>query len=163
MLIFKDLDYEKWNQFSGIILNSENIYPEQIRTPGEEYLNIFAEGGCIAKIAMSGADYIGNAIGYVLKKDELSFHSIDFDVEEGSAVYLFNFVVNPEHQGKGYGKNLLSDFLETAKQRGYKRVFGHFRKNGSLYLAKKFGAVELKSEFNWCDTGEEYILCEIKL
>jgi ribosomal protein S18 acetylase RimI-like enzyme len=83
--------------------------------------------------------------------------------EDHSMIYMFNFVIEPEYQNKGYGSQLLKEFIKSAKEKGYKKLLGHFRQNSSLHLVKKLGAKEKKTYKNWCKTKENYTLCELVL
>ncbi|MBN2111708.1 GNAT family N-acetyltransferase [Candidatus Woesearchaeota archaeon] len=162
MLIFEDIKPDNWQRFESFVLKTELSYPEEIRTERDEYIEIILEEN-IAKSASFNSEYIGNAIGYPLTIEDVEFHDLTPEMIKVKAIYLFNFAVEPIHQGKGYGMKLLLEFIKSAKEKGYEKLLGHFRPNASLALIKKAGGKELKICKNWENTGEDYVLCELDL
>jgi len=162
MLTFEDLDLNNWPVYADLVLNSESIFPEPIRTSKEEFTEILLIKDAVAKLGKIGTEYIGNIMGFPLLSlqdpEEYGFQTL-----EDRAIYICNFVVDPSYQGKGFGKKLLIEFLKATIENGYEKIYGHFRQNHSLGLIKKLGAKEVKICQNWSDTGEDFVLCELDL
>jgi GNAT superfamily N-acetyltransferase len=159
MLTFDDLIEGNWNKYGNFVLQSETIYPEFIRSPGEEFIDIVKSRGSIAKIALLDSEYIGNAVGFCMDDEDKEDFGLDKLLSYPKIIYLFNIVINPVHQGKGYGSMLMQEFIKSAKIKGYDYIVGHFRPNGSLHMIKKFGAVEGAVCKNWENIGENYVFC----
>ncbi len=165
MLAFVDINQNNMGLFVDCLMKNELVFPEKIRADKEDYIEIIMSENNIAKSAVDDSEYVGNAIGYALKTaEDFAEHDLN-PAEAGSkkTIYLFNFSVEQKHQGKGYGSSLLRDFIRTAQEKGYERLVGHFRPNGSLALIKKFNCKELKVCKNWEETNEDYVLCELDL
>lgn len=156
MLEFQRLTKKNWKEWKNSILSSENAFSDPLKTTEEEYEEIIGLDDSIAIIATINGEYVGNAIGTRMAIDE-----IEDNMEEKykDSVMLDNIVVEVHHKGKGYGKLILAEFLRRAKEKGYKKLYGYFQKDQSLYLIKKAGAIELQIEQNWHGSGEEYTLC----
>ena len=161
MLAFEDLNLNNWHVYVDLVLKSEAIFPESIRTSKEEFTEILLIKDTIAKVAIDSG-YVGNIMGYPLVSlENLEEYGLQFLEER--AIYISNLVIESTHQGKGFGKKLLLEFIKAAIDNGYEKVYGHFRQNHSLVLIKKLGARELKVFPNWSDTGEDFVLCELDL
>jgi GNAT superfamily N-acetyltransferase len=160
LLTFQELTQDNLPHYAGCLLNSENVFPDPIKFTREDYLDILLGQDYIAKIALVDDRYAGNIIGAELHPIEVEEHRIRLD---GKTIYLYGFVVEPDHQGKGIGSRLLMQFLQDARDRGYKTVVGHFRQNGSLALMRKLRATELSLEKDWFGTGEDYVFCSLDL
>ena len=163
MLTFEDLTPGNWHRFEKPILQSELFYPEFIRTSREEFIEVLLDGDYIAKVVKLDSRYIGNAIGYSLTQEDIKDHGFDWKPENSRMLYLFNFVIEPAYRGKGYGQRLLLEFIKSANEIGYEKLVGHFRRNWSLPMIKKLGAIEIGIHSNWENTGEDYIICELDL
>ncbi|MBI3032559.1 GNAT family N-acetyltransferase [Candidatus Woesearchaeota archaeon] len=165
MLSFEELNQFNWFIFEDDILGSEQLYPESIRSTAEEFLELLNTPAVIALTLQFKDKYIGNIIGCPLSADEIKEFGLETTITKhpSKIMYLFNYVIDKNFQGNGYGQDLLLAFCKIAKQRGYETVMGHFRKNESLLVAKKLCAEEKKAFPNWENTGEEYILCELDL
>lgn len=162
MLSFQDITIENWNKVAGSILRSEKSFKKAIRTEKEDYAEILMDGDALIKVAFIGEKYVGNAIGYPPTEIELEEDELD-GYKNTRFLYLFNIVIDKKYQGRGYGNQLLKEFLVTAKEKGYHKVIGHFRPNGSLALLKKFGGKEIRICPNWENTHEDYSFCELDL
>ena len=150
---------------TGKIINhilSNLNFPEVIRTPVDEFEMILRAKKSIAKVALIDKRYVGFIFGYHPTKDEIKYHSLQ-DISTQGMVYVFDLVIDPEFQGKGYGYQLMSEFIRSAKEKGYTKLAGHFRLGSSLNLIKKFGAKEVLSFSNWEESGETYVLCVLDL
>ncbi|HII72084.1 TPA: GNAT family N-acetyltransferase [Candidatus Woesearchaeota archaeon] len=174
-LRFVDLNRENFDRFEPLLSGSELVYPESIRSVREDFLEMLEEP--VAFLAFSDEeddhaagrddsddgdddDYVGNVLGCALTPEEV----IEYGVRgKGRILYLFNIVVDPGFQGRGVGKSLMAEFLRRAKKHGYDVVAGHFRKNASLSLFKRFGGKEIQLHTDWEGTGEDYVYCEIDL
>jgi len=159
MIAFETLSAEYWAKHEADVLKSEEMYPESIRTPREEFLNILNDGGVIAKIAIVDSRYAGNIIGFFLRKEELPRFGLQDLHGGGRITYVINFVVDKAYQSKGHGTRMLTEFIKEARQKGCEIIAGHFRPPQSLHLIKKFGGEEHGTVANWENTGEDYTLC----
>jgi len=163
MLSFDDLGAGDWGKYGEMILRSENVFPEAIRTPEEDFLEVVSEADGVAKVALLDSQYVGNVFGYRMAQEDFEYYGISDVPREAKVIYLFSVVVNPEFQGRGYGHLLLQEFIKTAKAKGYDYVAGHFRQNNSLQLIRKFGARENGVCHNWDNTGEDCVVCCLDL
>ncbi len=163
MMAFQGLDLGCWEKFEDLVMHTEMIYPEPIRTPREEFVTLLHEDNSIAKMAILDGKYIGNAVGFCLNPMEFKGLGLSIVDPNQRFIYLFNIAIEPEYQGRGYGYNLLMDFIKSAIEKGYTHLAGHFRQNSSLHLIKKFGAEEKGVYKNWENTGEDYVLCVLDL
>jgi GNAT superfamily N-acetyltransferase len=163
MIIFKELNKDSWKKYEKYILNSENIFPENIRTPEEEFPFILSHENAFGRVAFLKDEYIGYVIGYPLDETEYLEHEIPTTDYDKNIIYLFSIVIDSNFQGKGYGYLMLLDYLEESKRRRFDLVYGHFRPNSSYYIFKKAGGEEVSIHKNWYDTFEDYSLCRIDL
>jgi GNAT superfamily N-acetyltransferase len=159
MLSFEDLGAGDWEKYGDSILQSEGVFPEGIRTPKEDFIEVLDDGDGVAKVALMDSAYVGNVFGYRIAPDDFEYYGLHDVPKDAKIIYLFNIVVNPDYQGKGYGKRLLWEFIKAAKAKGYGYVAGHFRQNGSLKLIKAFGAKEEGVCRNWENIGEDCVAC----
>jgi len=163
MLTFDDLREDNWNQYGNFVMRSETIYPESIRSPGEEFTCILKSEDSVAKVLLLDSEYIGNAVGFCMDEEDKGDFGLDKLPGNPKIIYLFNILIDPSHQGRGYGSMLMQEFIKSAKSKGYDYIVGHFRPNGSLHIIKKFGAVEGAVCKNWENIGEDYIFCILDL
>jgi GNAT superfamily N-acetyltransferase len=163
MLTFQELTQENLPHYAGCLLHSEYVFPDPIKFTQEDYLEILLGQEYIAKIALIDGSYAGNIVGADLHPVEIEEHGIGSLTQNEKMIYLYGFVLEPEHQGKGYGFKLLTEFLKTARSRGYTSVVGHFRQNASLALMRKLGCDERAVEKDWCGTGEDFVFCSLDL
>lgn len=159
MLSFDDLGAGDWRKYADSILQSENVFPDSIRTPQEDFLEIVGESDGIAKVALLDSQYLGNVFGYRISPDDFEYYGLHDVPKDAKVIYLFSIVVNPEFQGRGYGRQLIWEFIVAAKAKGYDFIAGHFRQNGSLKLIKAFGAKEEGVYQNWENTNEDCVAC----
>lgn len=92
------LDNTFVDEQDGIIVGAINAY----------------DGGQIEKLRKPFFDYIRN-----------HFHNGNFDMElesEGGEFYIDTIAVDPKHQGKGIGKNLISEVINHAKSLKFDKV-----------------------------------------
>jgi len=163
MLKFEDLTSTNWLKYEKFVLHSEIVFQKPIRNSSEEYLKVISLENSICKIALLDSKYIGNIIGFCPTKKDILEEGLKDVKEDHNMIYMFNFVIEPEYQNKGYGSQLLNEFIKSAKEKKYKKLLGHFRPNSSLYLLKKLGAEEKKTYKNWWKTKEDYTLCKLML
>lgn len=160
---FKDLNLESWSSYGKQILESENQYPEDIQSSEENYLFALSKPNAVASVLLVDNQYAGNAVCCPFTQEEVDELMLHDTLPVEGACYLYNFIINENFQGKGLGLALINEIVEKSRNQGYKILSGHFRPNGSLSLAKKIGAKELKPYPNWGETGETYIYCELNL
>lgn len=158
----EDLTLENRSSYLPFILNSEREFPEQIRSDPSELEKIIKCEKPLFKVALLEGNYIGNALGFGLtprNTEELNMSGIQPHTQ---TVYLYNFVIDREHQRKGFGKKLLDGFLETARQEGYVTLEGHFSP-ASLPQMRKLKAQEISVHLNHLNTGQTYVYCRLDL
>jgi GNAT superfamily N-acetyltransferase len=162
MLEFEDLTLQNWAQYEKPILQSEDTYPEAVRSDKQDFLDSLEDEMHVAIVAKVDSAYAGNVIGYPLaNREEMEFHQIDLPADP-KMIYVFNFIVDSPYQGRGYGKKLLMEFIRLAKEKGYERMVGHFRKNSSFAMIKRLGGKEIKTFTNWEGGDEDYVLCVLE-
>jgi len=164
MLDFHPLTADNFLRFEADILRSEILFPEEIRESSEDYLRALRQEPSVGLVARFAADYVGNVVGFA--PDDAQCRELrlgEVGVDRGGLVYLFNIVTLPDFQGQGVGRRLLGEFLAVAAARGFRRVGGHFRGNGSLANFKRLGGRELAGFDDWFGTGERYLYCELDL
>ena len=133
-----------------MILESESIFPQAMRSSEEEIHEIITDKGAITLFGFIDGEYFGNVYGCQ-------------EQSPSDAIYIYNIAVKDEFQGMGLGSKLMAEFIKKARERNYKSILGHFRHNGSLQIAKKFGAIELDIIPDWDGTGETFSSCIIIL
>ncbi|HII71437.1 TPA: GNAT family N-acetyltransferase [Candidatus Woesearchaeota archaeon] len=163
MLTFKHITLDNLQEFAGFIVSSEMNYPSDIRTTIDDFSYILEDEN-IFLVALLDGRYVGNVVGYPLTKNDMDEDCFaGQDPENNRIMYLFNIVVDPVFQGRGFGSILLREFVRVSKEKGYEKVLGHFRQNGSLRLFEKEGGQRLKLEKDWEGCGEDYFFCELEL
>lgn len=164
MLEFQPLSAANFPEYREDILRSEAIFPEIIRETDEDYLAALRQRAALGLIARRDDGYVGNVVGFSpdhQRQLELRLGHLAPDTSD--LIYLFNIVTLPQYQGRGYGKQLLSEFCARARQAGFAKVSGHFRGNGSLKNFTALGGRPLTSCPDWFATGECYTYCELEL
>ncbi|AJF61780.1 TPA: GNAT family N-acetyltransferase [Candidatus Woesearchaeota archaeon] len=160
MLTFVDITLKNWAKYEQSILNSELEFKEEIRTPKEEYIHILKSRTYIFKVALLDSVYIGLAAGYRPPKNDLGWHGLKNKTND--FIYLFNIVIDKPYQGKGYGSALLEEFIKAVKERGFRKVVGHFN-SSSRRIIQKHGGTEVSVAKNWENTGENFFVCELDI
>jgi GNAT superfamily N-acetyltransferase len=160
---FKRLTIENWPEFAYWVLKSEHQYPDEIKSSEENYLFALSKKEAPSILLFCEGQYAGNAVCCPFTKEEIDALELDDTFPVADACYLYNIVIDPQFQGKGLGKILFEKIAQEAKDCGYRKLAGHFRPNGSLSLAQKAGAKEIKPHPDWGDTGETYVYCELEL
>ena len=136
----------------------EEVYPEELRSDRADILEMFSMEGCVAYVALADGKVAGAVFGFPPDAEKISSYSL-FDIARGGDIYLESITVGPSLQGQGAGLALIRAFADGAKAAGFRRIVGHFRKNGSLHLAKKLGGIEIRTEHDWFGTGEDFVCC----
>ncbi len=157
------LTHANWGRFRESLLNSEQVFPENIRTEEEDYLDILENRRSIFRVALQEGDYVGNCIGFSPSVTDIREYDLSRVPAGHDVMYIFNLVVDTQFQGRGYGEALLDDFVTQSWQTGFKAIYGHFRNCTSLGLAPKAGFEQVYRFPNWQDSGEEYTLCRLRL
>jgi GNAT superfamily N-acetyltransferase len=158
---FVRLNYENFDSFKNIIEESEKIYPEELRTEINDYKEMVFEDNSIALLAYLDNKYIGNIIG--CQSFEIELNNFKLSESKTKAIYIYNLLIVPEFQGKGYGKLLMQRFINIATKLNYNFIAGNFRKNGSYKIAKSFNPILEKITLNWEDSGEDFVYCLLKI
>jgi ribosomal protein S18 acetylase RimI-like enzyme len=164
VLDFVPLTAKNFPQFEQDILTSEELFPVDIRESAESYLAALRQEHSLGVIARHHCLYVGNAVGFSPDAEQCEILRLDkVQTAATDLLYLFNIVTLPAYQGRGFGKELLRIFLDSARSAGFKKVGGHFRGNGSLKNFRCLGGEELGVFDDWFGTGERYTYCELDL
>ena len=87
----------------------------------------------------------------------VAFNGVDADIQ--------TMVIKPEHQKKGYGKQLLDALLEKVKEHKSNRVFLEVVADNkpaiSLYLSRKFEQIAKRS--NYYPNGTDAVIMQLDL
>lgn len=107
-----------------------------------ERLDVYSRGFFVGELE-------GQIIGFVngASTDDESirdefFESMDLHDEKGKNLVIFGLDVHPDHQGKGYAKNLMNHFIDFAKSEGKKKVLLTC-KSHLVHYYERFGYVNL--------------------
>lgn len=163
LIQFKDINRDNMGQYLEGMLASETLFPANIQSDKGDLERIARSRGYVGKVALYCEEYIGNAFGFCPTQDDINGIGLKGLVEDPSSFYLYNIVINRNHQRKGFGRELLLAMINEARAKGFKKIVGHFREGASLELAKSLGAKTVKDYPNWFNTGETYTHCEIDL
>jgi GNAT superfamily N-acetyltransferase len=162
-LRFIHITSKNFTEHASLLEEAESIYPESIRLDIEEYEVIIKSPNSIGLIAYHDDSYVGNIVGCQPDLEDIAYVHESHHITRKKTIYVNNIIVLSEHQGKGYGKDLMLEFMEEAKMKGCTHLMGHFRKNGSYAIVKKFHPLQERIFENWEDTGEEFIFCLVSL
>ena len=141
----------------------DDCFEECIRSDAEEYYSIINSRNPVAVLGFLGGEFVGDVIGHCPDSEEIKELRLNLVHPDPSVIYMDVWGVLPKFQGRGYGSLLLESFIKTAREKGYKIIDGHYNKNTSYPIIKKYGAEFIKVEHNWYDTGHEYMYCRIRL
>jgi len=147
----QDVAYRKlsrldWARFKKSIMDLEleffsnpKLYMDE-KTYEEDFNN--------PKMIAFDAEINNNLVGYILGvPEELNQDSF----------YIISFAVTTTFQNKGIGTKLFSLLIEESRRQGYKSVCGHFRKDTSMHIMKKFNPQKEIQITNYLNTGETFI------
>jgi len=162
-LEFKNLTLENLASYEQEILASEQLFHENLREDSESIRETAECRGYIGFVALLGGKYIGNIQGFCPTQEDIDEMELLGVKEDPEAIYIGNFVINPEHQGRGYGSQLLTEMIRSARDARFRRLEGHFRNGASVHIVKKAGAEEIETHDDWFKTGEPYTHCRIAL
>ncbi|MBT3464753.1 GNAT family N-acetyltransferase [archaeon] len=163
MLKLISINKSNWKTFQSKIIDSEKEFPKDIRAKRKDYLNVLSTKSCIFLAAMNDKKYVGTISGYKPTKIDMSEHRLKDYFHSNNFIYVYNYVVNRNYRGKGYGKILMKNLSQIALDKGYKTIVGHFRLNNSLNIINKVGNVRMLKYENWKNQRNGYLLCEVKL
>lgn len=162
MTAIKKITRTNLEQFAGGIAALESIYPEQLRSSRDDIAGMLSIEGAVAFAALSDGEVAGAVFGFAPDEEKIEDYFLSDIVRPGD-IYLESITVGESLQGQGMGLRLIRSFADGAREAGYRRIVGHFRRNGSLALAKKIGGTEVRTEHDWFGTGEEFVCCVIDL
>ena len=134
----------------------ENEYPEELRMDIAEKKELYDSNDAVFVWMFVDGELVGETYGVPLR-------SLDEPIEglagaDPEAMYCYSNTILGDHQGKGLGSLLKAYWLGIVKGKGYHRVYGHARPNGSQTLATKFGGRFIGDFPNWYGTGQTYKL-----
>lgn len=157
------LTIRNYKKYLDDILKSEKIFPKSIRLDLDQLVQILKSERPVAKVAMHDSRYIGNILACCPFEEEIKDYGPESISHNPEMIYVCNFVIIPEFQGKGFGKAMIRGLADTAKIEGYTMLEGHFRQNASFHIIQGMGA-EVKDTYpNWCGSGESYVHCILRL
>ena len=162
MTVIEKITRTRVEQFAGGIAALESIYPEELRCDGDDIIGMLSLEGSVAYAALSDGSVAGAVYGFAPDDEKIEDYFLSDIVRPGD-IYLESITVGASLQGQGMGLSLIRAFADGAREAGYRRIVGHFRRNGSLALAKKIGGTEVRTECDWFGTGEEFVCCVIDL
>jgi GNAT superfamily N-acetyltransferase len=136
----------------------EAVYPEEIRADGDDIREMISRPGSVVSAALTDGTVTGAVFGFPLDEDQIAEYRLAGTYRDGD-IYLESITVDASLRGQGVGFKLISSFADEARAAGYRRIVGHFRKNGSLLLIRKIGGIEVLTEHDWCGTGEDFVCC----
>ena len=87
-----------------------------------ERISVFPKGFFVAELNHA---IIGLINGGVTNEDRIKdefFKNMDFHTPNGDNIIIFGLDVHPSYQRKGYAKELMMHFIESAKKDGRKKV-----------------------------------------
>jgi GNAT superfamily N-acetyltransferase len=160
-LRFVRLNKDNFVDFKSLIYESEMVYPETLRTGIADYFDIVSESDSVCFVLFSDDVYVGNVMG--CSPSEETMLDIGEVLPSGRTIYIYNILISPSFQGKGFGLKLMKKFIDTSIDEGFEFVNGNFRVNGSYKIAKKFNVIFEKKILNWENSGEEFVYCVISL
>ncbi|MBU1855073.1 MAG: GNAT family N-acetyltransferase, partial [Nanoarchaeota archaeon] len=160
---FKGLNENNLKEYQLLIVESENLYPEALRTSFEDFKDILSAPNSIGLIAFIDEHYIGNCVGSEPSDSDLKDLNIKLFSKDDKIIYVYNLIVTEQFQGKGYGQRLMDEFIKKAKAADYKYVLGNFRQNASYKITKKYKVVIEKLFKNWEDSGEDFVFCVMEI
>ena len=140
-----------------------SVFPEYMQEDEEELEEIFEDKDSIGLLLEENKKPIGYAVALPLENCEVYDIESDPQFENYNTLYLESIAVLPEYQGKGCGSKLFNGLSKIAKEKGYKRITLHARKeNGfSKIIQGKNGRV-LETYEEWLG-DEEFDYLELKL
>lgn len=136
----------------------ESCFPESLRTPAEEYLEM--EG--IHLILKKGNQIIGN-LSAVETKEVPSL--VDKNHLNKETLYIWTIAIKPGERSLEAFYNLIKELSKKAKERKIKKLVMHARVNEHLsdILQLRYGAKKIRREENWLGSGEPFDYLEIDL
>jgi ribosomal protein S18 acetylase RimI-like enzyme len=162
-LVIGNLTLRNLPDYRRSILSGERIFHPDIRLSSEDLTTILASQGSVGKVALLNQRYIGNVIGFSPSSEQIEEMELHGVKEDPRGIYVYNFVIAPRFQGRGYGTRLLDRFIQECRSRGYVFLEAHFRNGSSLHIAEKKGARKSRVYPDWQGTGEEYTHCKLRL
>jgi GNAT superfamily N-acetyltransferase len=153
---------EDFDKYSNLIEESEKIYPESLRTEIQDYKEVIEENSCTILLYIDET-YIGNIIGSIPSKIEYEEMELPFNIQLNKIMYIYNLLIIPEFQGKGYAKLLFKEFINKVKYLRIEYISGHFRQNGSYKTIKNFNPIYEKTYKNWEESNEDFVFCITKI
>ena len=162
-ITFETLTPSNFSRFQESIMRSEDAYPEAERSAAVDYLDIVKEDSNISMLALLDSSYIGNVFADEPEGEDLEICRPHITCAGRRIIYVYNFIIDRQYQGKGYGHLLLLEFIKQARSRGFEFLVGHFRQNAILKIIKEMGGQERFVVKNWEGSGEDYVLCELDL
>ena len=118
-LVLKELNDDNFDDFENDILKSELAYPEKIRSTKEDLVEIVWKKGRIALVGYLNGGYVGNIIGSEVEEKE--YGEYNMSIRE-KTVYIYNIVVENKFRGKGFGRYLLQQFVNLAREKGFQII-----------------------------------------
>lgn len=162
MNVIEKVNSSNLESLAGGIAALELIYPENLRSDRDDIAEMLSLEGSVAFAALSDGIVAGAVFGFPPDEEKVEDYFLSDIVRPGD-IYLESITVGEALQGQGMGLRLIRAFADGAREAGYRRIVGHFRRNGSLALAKKIGGAEVRIERDWFGTGEEFVCCVIDL
>lgn len=135
-----------------------SIFPEELQTPAEQYLNMNG----LHLILKKDGEIIGN-LSAVETKEVLSL--VDKMHLNKETLYIWTIAIKPEARSLEVFSQLIKKFSQKAKEKGIKKLVMHARVNNHLsnILQERYGAKKIHRVENWLNSGEPFDYLEIDL
>jgi hypothetical protein len=161
---FEKVDEANFKDYEQLFLDAESVFPDAIRSDSEDFRFMLESKYDPVAIAMSvGNEFAGFAIGSSIGHEEVLEYGFPLNLSGKKILYFFDITLLQKFQGNGVGKQLFNEFMLSAKEQGYDVVLGHYRPGSSASLIKRLGGIQVATEENWEESGEDYAACVLPL
>lgn len=89
----------------------------------KERIEVFPKGFFVAELNNEVIGFINGGASNENTLEDDFFKTMDLHLHNGENLMVFGLDVLPEHQKKGYAKELMNHFIEEAKKDGRKKIF----------------------------------------
>lgn len=141
----------------------ESCYEDALQLASEDKTPILANG--IAVWMLVDGELAGETYGIaprslaIIADEEIE----DCDPEDDASIYCYSTTILPKFQGRGLARVLKAHWLGRVAERGFGRVVGHSTSPAMVNINREFGAFDLASHDNWCETERTAVFYEIIL
>lgn len=113
-MVIKKLNKEDLPAFRKLIEIFNEVFENDQLIPADDYLiRLLSNPDFIVFVAVSDTEVLGG----------LTIHVLHSYYSGKPAAYIYDFGIAPAHQGKGYGKALMSEVCEYCKQHDFEYAY----------------------------------------